>query len=145
MNPDQANSVIGIYLTIISISLIYEVLHLQIWVESVDKLYDDVSGDENSYIGKGNPKRAELTKKCKRIIGQHPSLLSYLLLVFAASLSTLGVFLSYAVNYVEGLLYTGVPIVLFLAIVIISDMSFTHSRRSKIREIQSKIEKWGKA
>jgi len=143
MDASLAISILGIYLTITSLLLIYEVLQLQIWVEAVDNIYNEVKNNDKKYMGATNrAPRQKCDQECKNLAKKYPSLISYLILLFVAILSVLGIYLSYMIRKSVCMCFTAVPVGTFLVIIILVNCIFIKNRKSKLKEIQSLLEKW---
>ncbi len=137
----ESISMIGIYLTIASILIVYEVFHLQTWVQAVDRLHDHWLNTRKRITGPaGTGERRILDQQCNMLFVQYPSLISYLLLTFITVLSVLGLILSFEIRDSIDLWYTAFPIAIFWGNIIASNGWFVYKRRWKIREIRKWID-----
>lgn len=143
MDTSVAVGILGIYLTIISLLLIYEVLRLQIWVEAVDNIYDEVKANPGQYMGAGNREKRRIRKQeCNDLAKKHPSFISYLILSFITLLSGLGIYLSYLIRESVCIWFTAIPVGALFVIILLANVILIKSRRNKLHEIESRLEAW---
>ena len=123
--------VLGIYFTIISILVVFQVLELQLWVESVNQ-YRSEFEKATGLAGRGNREARRRWREAAQRLGKgYPSLVALALYAVQLGLFALGLQLDLVWIREVPWLYTTVPWVGFLVLVIGGPLALVlRSRRS---------------
>ena len=134
---------LGIYLTIISILLIYEMFRLQVWTEEVNKIDSEITNNPQRFQGKTNrEKRRETKELIQSLQRKCPTLTDCSILVFIVFLSILGIGISIIVIKEVNGWFTVVPIVVFVLTIIFLSVGFMIGGQRKLSNNKKKLENW---
>ena len=143
MEVPQAIGLLGIYLTIMSILLIYKMFRLQTWIEAVNNIDSEIENSPERFQGAGNRERRRKTKeKIKNLQRKYPTLIDRCILGFIIFLSILGIYLSWVIRSKVNVLFTVVPVSIFAIIILISSIIFIINGKKKLKENKEKLDKW---
>lgn len=136
-------ALIGMYLTVISILLVYQVLSLQVWLDNVDELEARTRLNEDRYLGKGARRdRRELAAEIGRLRRQYPNLMTWLFAVVQIALLWLGVTL--AGSWLSSFAWwqTILPFVLVFGVIAIGHTKLVWDRRQTLNRLEQQVEAW---
>ncbi len=145
MEVSQAIGLLGIYLTLMSILVVYKILRLQTWIEGIDDIEAEVSNRPDKFQGATNRERRHETKeKILNLRNKYPSLSDYTIFFFFTFLSILGIWISCLIKKKISIWFTGIPVSIFWVVIFMLEMLFIRSSRKKLNEIEEKLNKWEK-
>lgn len=131
------------YLTVISILLVYQVLSLQVWLGKVDELEARVTASEERYLGAGAVRaRRELKTEVNQLRRQYPNLMTWLFALVQAVLFLLG--LGVAVSWLSSFAWwlTVLPFALVFGVIVLGHVALVHDRRRTLMALEQKVEAW---
>lgn len=134
---------IAMYLTVISILLIYQVLSLQVWLGRVDELEARVTASEERYLGAGAVRaRRELKTEVDRLRREYPNPMTWLFALVQVVLFFLG--LGVAVSWLSSIAWwlTALPFALVLGVVVLGHVALVWDRRRTLMTLDQKVEAW---
>ena len=136
-------ALIGMYLTVISILLVYQVLSLQVWLGKVDDLEARVMADEERYQGAGAVRaRRELKAEVERLRRQYPNVMTWLFAVVQVVLFWLGVTLASSWLSSFSWWQTVLPFVLVFSVIVLGHGTLVRDRRRTLLTLEGKVETW---
>jgi len=134
---------IAMYLTVISILLIYQVLSLQVWLGRVDELEARVTANEERYLGAGAVQtRRKLKAEIDRLRRQYPNPMTWLFALVQVVLFLLG--LGVAVSWLSSIAWwlTALPFVLVFGVIVLGHAALVMDRRRTLMLLKQKVEAW---
>ena len=134
---------IAMYLTVISILLVYQVLSLQVWLGRVDELEARVTANEERYLGAGAVQaRRELKAEIDRLRRQYPNPMTWLFGLVQAVLFFLG--LGIAISWLSSIAWwlTALPFALVFGVIVLGHVALVMDRRRTLMLLKQKVEAW---
>jgi len=134
---------IAMYLTVISILLVYQVLSLQVWLGRVDELEARVTANEERYLGAGAVQaRRELKAEIDRLRRQYPNPMTWLFSLVQVVLFLLG--LGVAVSWLSSIAWwlTALPFALVFGVIVLGHAALVMDRRRTLMLLKQKVEAW---
>ena len=131
------------YLTVISILLVYQVLSLQVWLGRVDELEARVTANEERYLGAGAVQaRRELKAEIDRLRRQYPNPMTWLFSLVQVVLFLLG--LGVAVSWLSSIAWwlTALPFALVFGVIVLGHAALVMDRRRTLMLLKQKVEAW---
>jgi len=143
MEVPQAIGLLGIYLTIMSILLIYKMFRLQTWIEAVNNIDSEIENSPERFQGAGNRERRRKTKeKIKNLQRKYPTLIDRCILGFIIFLSILGIYLSWIIRSKVNMSLTAAPVGVFGTIILILSGMFIKNGKKKLNKNKEKLDNW---
>lgn len=138
--PTWPLDVFGIYFTIISILVVFQILELQLWVESVNQ-YLYAFEHSGSLSGTAYRKaREDWRRRGKRLRTRYPSWIAYGLYVLQIGLFVLGLLIDVWWLLDVPCLYTTVPLVGYLVLVLGGPIALVIRSRRSVDEVIRKLD-----
>ncbi len=143
MEVPQAIGLLGIYLTIMSILLIYKMFRLQTWIEAVNNIDSEIENSPERFQGAGNRERRRKTKeKIKNLQRKYPTLVDWCILGFIIFLLILGIYLSWIIKSKVNMSLTAAPVAVFGTIILILSGMFIKNGKKKLNKNKEKLDNW---
>ncbi|MFX0135375.1 MAG: hypothetical protein ACFFDN_17155 [Candidatus Hodarchaeota archaeon] len=138
-------SILGIYLTIISLLLIFDVFKLQTWLGYINTYYSEIMYNSEKYDGASNKaERQKRVEEYDNLKGEHPSVITYIIFGFIGMLTILGISLSCKIKEYINILFTAIPIGILTAAIILANIIFIKNGRNKLQKVKNKLDEMNK-
>ena len=142
IDPARPLDVLGIYFTVISILLIFQVLELQIWIEAVNQYCYDFAhvGD---LVGVANRQRRQEWKgRGDKLLARYPTSMTYMFYILQIGLFALGLLLDLFWLTQIPWIYTTLPWVGYLLLVVIGPAILVRRNKVNIKEVNRQLAQW---
>jgi hypothetical protein len=140
--PTWPIDIYGIYFTIISILVVFQVLDLQLWVESVNQHVADFDRVGKLAGATNREARDDWRRRGTALRTRYPSWITYGVWILQVGLFVLGLIVDHCWIVDVPCFYTTVPLVGYMALAVGGPIAMLVRCRRSIDEIGRKLGKW---
>ena len=137
--------VLGIYFTIISIFVVYQLLDLQVWLSRVDQYINEFD-QKGTLAGQANrDNRKRLRQAGQKLRKKYPTIFTIIFFIIQIGLFVLGLIIDLSWLTDVPWIYTTVPWIGIMVLIILGPFALTMQAKNRIDEVFDKLDDWDKS